>query len=66
MFEAPRSKYLVPFDGSFEIAAASPTPQTDGHPHKGKHKREAKANLNQLQRVPPAAHRPAVFPLLTA
>lgn len=66
MFEAPRSKYLVPFDGSFEIAAASTTPQTDGHPHTGKHKREAKANLNKLQRVLAAGDRHAVLLIFQA
>ena len=51
MFEAPKSAYLVPFDGSFKEAAASTAPQTDGKPHKGKHRRQRTEDLNKLQRV---------------
>ncbi len=61
MFEAPDSKYLVPFDGSFEVASASTTPQTDGHPHKGKHRRRATEKLNILQRVLAAGDRHSVL-----
>ena len=51
MFDAPESAYLVPFDGSFKVADASTTPETDGKPHKGKHRRERTEDLNKLQRV---------------
>jgi len=51
MFEAPKSAYLVPFDGSFKVAEASTAPQTDGKPHKGKHRRQRTEDLNKLQRV---------------
>lgn len=51
MFEAPESPYLVPFDGSFSVADACTTPQTNGTPHKGKHRRQRKEDLNKLQRV---------------
>lgn len=51
MFEAPESAYLVPFDGSFKVAEACTTPQTDGKPHKGKHRRQRTEDLNKLQRV---------------
>ena len=51
MFEAPRSAYLVPFDGSFKVAEADTTPQTNGKPHKGKHRRQRTEDLNKLQRV---------------
>lgn len=51
MFEAPESPYLVPFDGSFSVAGASTSPQTDGKPHKGKHRRRRTEDLNKLQRV---------------
>ena len=51
MFEAPKSAYLVPFDGSFKVAKASTAPQTDGKPHKGKHRRQRTEDLNKLQRV---------------
>ena len=61
MFEAPKSPYLVPFDGSFRVADASTTPQTDGRPHKGKHRRKRTENLNKLQRVLAAGDRHAVL-----
>ena len=51
MFEAPKSAYLVPFDGSFKVPEASTAPQTDGKPHKGKHRRKRIEDLNKLQRV---------------
>ena len=61
MFEAPRSPYLVPFDGSFDVATAKTSPQTDGHPHKGKHRRKRTEDLNKLQRVLAAGDRHAVL-----
>ncbi len=61
MFEAPESPYLVPFDGSFSIAAASTAPLTDGKPHKGKHRRRRTEDLNKLQRVLAAGDRHAVL-----
>ncbi len=61
MFEAPDSPYLVPFDGSFDVAAASTTPQTDGQRHKGKHRRQRTEDLNKLQRVLAAGDRHAVL-----
>jgi PPK2 family polyphosphate:nucleotide phosphotransferase len=61
MFEAPASPYLVPFDGSFKVAAAGTTPQTDGHVHKGKHRKSRTESLNQLQRVLAAGDRHAVL-----
>jgi PPK2 family polyphosphate:nucleotide phosphotransferase len=57
MFEAPESDYLVPFDGSFKVSETSTKPQTDGHGHKGKHRRNATENLNKLQRVLAAGDR---------
>ena len=61
MFKAPDSPYLVPFDGSFDVAAASTVPQTDGHPHKGKHRARRTEDLNKLQRVLAAGDRHAVL-----
>lgn len=61
MFEAPDSKYLVPFDGSFDVAQASTTPLTDAPRHKGKYRRNARRNLSKLQRVLAAAGRHAVL-----
>lgn len=57
MFEAPESQYLVPYDGSFKVSEASTKPQTNGHGHKGKHRRSATENLNKLQRVLAAGDR---------
>jgi PPK2 family polyphosphate:nucleotide phosphotransferase len=61
MFKAPKSPYLVPFDGSFRVRKAGTAPLTDGHPHRGKHRKEATRNLNKLQRVLAAGDRHAVL-----
>ena len=61
MFKAPESPYLVPFDGSFRVAKASTTPLTDSHDHKGKHRKAAARELNQLQRVLAAGDKHAVL-----
>jgi len=61
VFEAPESEYLVPFDGSFRVADASSSPATDGHRHKGEHRKAARERLNQLQRVLAAGDRHAVL-----
>jgi PPK2 family polyphosphate:nucleotide phosphotransferase len=61
MFEAPKSPYLVPYDGSFRVADASTTPLTDGKPHKGKHRRARTEKLNKLQRVLAAGDKHAVL-----
>ena len=61
MFDAPKSPYLVPFDGSFRVSKASTSPQTNGHRHVRKHRKEATRNLNRLQRVLAAGDRHAVL-----
>ncbi len=61
MFTAPESPYLVPFDGSFSVAAASTTALTNGHPHKGNFRKDITKRLNQLQRVLAAGDRHAVL-----
>jgi PPK2 family polyphosphate:nucleotide phosphotransferase len=61
MFDAPKSAYLVPFDGSFKVAEASTAPQTDGKPHKGKHRRQRTEDLNKLQRVLAAGDKHAIL-----
>jgi PPK2 family polyphosphate:nucleotide phosphotransferase len=61
MFEAPDSPYLVSFDGKFDISAASSKPQTDGHSHKGKHRRAATDKLSTLQQLLAAGDRRSVL-----
>ena len=61
MFDAPKSPYLVPFDGSFRVSKATTTPQTREHRHVRKHRKEATRNLNKLQRVLAAGDRHAVL-----
>ncbi len=61
MFEAPGSPYLVSYDGDFDISKASTAPLTNGHAHKGKHRREATENLSTLQRVLAAGDRHSVL-----
>ncbi len=66
MFEAPASPYLVPFDGSFSLREVSTSPITDGHRHKGKHRKQATEKLNQCQRVLAAGDRHAVLLIFQA
>ena len=61
MFEAPKSPYLVPFDGTFSVADAATTPRTDGHRHVRKHRKEATRSLRKLQRVLAAGDRHAIL-----
>ena len=61
MFSAPESPYLVPFDGSFSIADASTEPKTDGHRHKGAHRKANTERLKRLQRVLAAGDRHAIL-----
>ncbi len=61
MFTAPDSPYIVPFDGSFSVAAASTTPLTNGDPHKGQFRKDITRRLKQLQRVLAAGDRHAVL-----
>ena len=61
MFEAPESPYLVPFDGRFRVADASTVPLTDAPGHKGKHRKQARGELNKLQRVLAAGDKHAIL-----
>ncbi len=61
MFEAPDSPYLVSCEGDFDISTASTKPLTDGHRHKGKHRRASTEKLNTLQRVLAAGDRHSVL-----
>jgi len=66
MFEAPESPYLVPFDGTFNVADASTAPLTDGKPHKGKFRRQRTEELNRLQRVLAAGDKHSVLLIFQA
>ena len=61
MFDAPQSPYLVPYDGTFKVGEAATTPQTDGHRHLRKHRKNATRNLRKLQRVLAAGDRHAIL-----
>ena len=61
MFDAPKSPYLVPFDGSFSTSEAKTSGVSDGHLHTGKHRKLARRKLKQLQRVLAAGDRHAVL-----
>ncbi|MDH3266231.1 MAG: polyphosphate kinase 2 family protein [Gammaproteobacteria bacterium] len=61
MFEATASPYLVPFDDSFRVSDASTVPVTDGHRHKGQHRKDATRELNKLQRVLAAGDKHAIL-----
>jgi PPK2 family polyphosphate:nucleotide phosphotransferase len=50
MFEASPSPYLVPYDGSFKVAAA-PTKKPDGAPHKKQAKKHLKAIVGELSEL---------------
>ena len=60
MFEAPRSKYLVPYDGSFRVASA-PTGPGKGKWHSKRRLRKAIEQLDDLQKALYAHDRHAVL-----
>jgi PPK2 family polyphosphate:nucleotide phosphotransferase len=51
MFEALDSPYLVPFNGSFRVAAAPTRPLTDAEVFKGEFRGTCRSRLHKLQRV---------------
>jgi PPK2 family polyphosphate:nucleotide phosphotransferase len=61
MFEGPISPYLVPFDASFSVAAASTVPTTDDQEKIRKKRGKARRKLNKLQRLLSAGDRHAVL-----
>jgi len=61
MFEGPNSPYIVPFDGSFRLAAASTIPATDDQDEIRKRRGRARRELNKLQRLLSAGNRHAVL-----
>ena len=65
MFEAPISKYLVPYDGSFHIADA-PTDPGKGHWHSKRRLRKAIRKLDRLQKALYAHDRAAVLLIFQA
>ena len=65
MFKAPKSKYLVPFDGSFRVADA-PTDPGKGKWHSKRRLRKAVKNLDGLQKALYADDRHAVLLMFQA
>ena len=61
MFEGPNSPYLVPFDGSFKLSAASTSPATDDQDRIRKKRGKARRELNKLQRLLSAGDKHAVL-----
>ena len=61
MFEGPNSPYIVPFDGSFRLAAASTSPATDDQDEIRKRRGRARRELNKLQRLLSAGNKHAVL-----
>lgn len=66
MFEAPKSPYLVSYKDDFDLSKSSTQPQTNGHSHKGKHRRKATEELSTLQRVLAAGDRHSVLLIFQA
>lgn len=65
MFEAPKSKYIVPFDGSFRVAQA-PTDPGAGSRNSGRRLKKAIKSLDRLQKQLYAADRHAVLLIFQA
>ena len=61
MFEAPKSKYLVPFNGGFRLSAAPTCPTTKEKWRPDKRLKKAVKRLDDLQRVLYASDRHAVL-----
>lgn len=61
MFEAPKSKYLVPFDGGFRASAATSNPTIKEKWRPIKRLRKAIRRLDELQRVLYASDRHALL-----
>lgn len=61
MFAGPNSPYRVPFDGSFDLAAASTSPASDDQDDIRKKRGRARRELNKLQRLLSAGDKHAVL-----
>ncbi len=61
MFAGPNSPYRVPFDGSFDLAAASTIPGSDDQDDIRKKRGRARRELNKLQRLLSAGDKHAVL-----
>ncbi|MBT8077298.1 MAG: polyphosphate kinase 2 family protein [Gammaproteobacteria bacterium] len=61
MFEAPGSKYLVPYDGSFEVAKSRTSPPKIDHKKCAKRLRKARRRLDKMQQVLYADNRLSVL-----
>jgi len=61
MFAGPNSPYRVPFDGSFDLAAARTKPASDDQDDIRKKRGRARRELNKLQRLLSAGDKHAVL-----
>jgi PPK2 family polyphosphate:nucleotide phosphotransferase len=61
MFAGPNSPYRVPFDGSFDLAAARTNPASDDQDDIRKKRGRARRELNKLQRLLSAGDKHAVL-----
>ncbi len=61
MFAGPNSPYRVPFDGSFDLAAASSIPASDDQDDIRKKRGKARRELNKLQRLLSAGDKHALL-----
>jgi PPK2 family polyphosphate:nucleotide phosphotransferase len=61
MFKAPDSKYLVPFDGSFSVAAAATTPAVADEEKDRLRLKRANKQMDKLQRILMAGDRHSIL-----
>ena len=61
MFEAPPSDFLVPYDGTFEVAAAATKPPEIDRKKNRKRLRKARRRLDELQQVLYADNRQSIL-----
>ena len=61
MFEAPRSRYLVPFDRSFTVAGSSTDAEIVNEKANEKHLKKSAKQLDKLQRVLHASDKHAIL-----
>jgi PPK2 family polyphosphate:nucleotide phosphotransferase len=66
MYEAPGSKYLVPYDGTFKVAGAVTVPSAIDHKKCAKRLRKARRRMDKSQQILYADNRQSVLLLFQA